>query len=408
VIVAPALEGTFAGRRVLTSGAPTSGPVLLHMLKLADRLGLVDERSATDEGERVHLLIECMKCMSRMFPHFAYVHARAVGFAARTRICDPAYTKDRARITEIPTEEYADAIFANITRDRTHPGAYYNPSYAAAPDHGTSHVSAYSALDGTAASVTSTVNLLFGAQVLDAVTGIILNDEMDDFSTPGTPNAFGLWPSPWNFPAPGKRPLSSIAPAIVERPGGGGVELVLGGSGGSRIFGAVFNTIMGLASGARADVREAVEAPRAHDQLFPPFVDVDDSFAGGVLSALRARGHNVSVSDRNGIKAVVNAVHVRDGVVYGACWCCWSAGRVLMGAQRRATHGRTGLRRGGSLIVMEYVACALSNAAGDTKALSVAAEAHAVLALGGVVCLSPHGRFHSTDTATLVSARDPH
>jgi gamma-glutamyltranspeptidase/glutathione hydrolase/leukotriene-C4 hydrolase len=221
-----------------------------------------------------------------------------------------------ARIALIPTESYADAIFPNITSKRTHPAPYYNPSYDVSADHGTSHISVYSAADGTAASVTSTVNLLFGAQVLDPATGIILNDEMDDFSIPGTPNAFGLWPSPWNFPAPGKRPLSSTSPTIIEG-ADGAVELVVGGSGGSRIFGAVFLAIMGIVGGTHANIGEAVERGRVHDQLFPAFVDVDDTLADGVINLLRQKGHNVSVSDRNGVKAVVNAIHVQDGVVYG-------------------------------------------------------------------------------------------
>jgi len=78
---------------------------------------------------------------------------------------------------------------------------------------------------------------MFGSQVLDPTTGIILNNEMDDFSIPGIPNAFGLWPSPYNYPQPRKRPLSSIAPAIIEN-SDGSLNLVIGASGGSRIFGS--------------------------------------------------------------------------------------------------------------------------------------------------------------------------
>jgi gamma-glutamyltranspeptidase len=79
---------------------------------------------------------------------------------------------------------------------------------------------------------------------MDPKTGVILNDEMDDFSIPGTPNAFGLQPSPFNYPEPGKRPLSSCVPTIVERDGK--FELALGGSGGSRILTSVLQVRSGF------------------------------------------------------------------------------------------------------------------------------------------------------------------
>jgi gamma-glutamyltranspeptidase/glutathione hydrolase/leukotriene-C4 hydrolase len=105
------------------------------------------------------------------------------------------------------------SYFIHVEQDRTHPPEYYNPEYDVKVDHGTvslaqeylefsktsmclqSHTSVVDK-DGMAVALTSTVNLIFGSQVLDPNTGIILNDEMDDFSTPGVPNGFGLWPSP--------------------------------------------------------------------------------------------------------------------------------------------------------------------------------------------------------------------
>ncbi|KAG1241873.1 hypothetical protein G6F68_016458 [Rhizopus microsporus] len=77
------------------------------------------------------------------------------------------------------------------------------------------HLSIVDKEDG-AVSLTSTVNLMFGAKFMDPVTGIIMNDEMDDFSIPGIPNSFGLYPSIYNNAAPGKRPLSTITPTIIE------------------------------------------------------------------------------------------------------------------------------------------------------------------------------------------------
>ena len=165
--------------------------------------------------------------------------------------------------------------------------------------------------NGMAVAITSTVNLVFGSQVIDPETGILLNDEMDDFSTPGTPNSFELWPSPCqfrpspclnlihhthpsdavNYPQPGKRPLSSTAPTIAENPDGS-LFIAIGGSGGSRIFPSVFQVLLNLDWGL--DIRDAIEFSRLHDQLFPLTTDVDGVYPKHILDDLRQRGHNVS------------------------------------------------------------------------------------------------------------------
>ncbi|KAF8973301.1 gamma-glutamyltranspeptidase [Flammula alnicola] len=288
-----ALEGTYRGRKVYTSHAPTSGPVLLHMLNLIENFEM-EERS----GLNVHRLIEVMK----------------FGFAARTKVCDPRFTNDTYQIDEIPTKPFAQEILKSITDDRTHPPEYYNPIFDIKIDHGTSHTSVVDK-DGMAVALTSTVNLVFGSQVLDPETGIILNDEMDDFSTPGVPNQFGLYPSPYNFPEPGKRPLSSTAPTIIEHPDGS-FYLAIGGSGGSRIFGSVFQVLLNLDWGM--DVSEAIEFGRLHDQLYPLVVDADDVYPQDILSDLKGRGHNVTVSDINRVAAVIQAVLRKDSIISAA------------------------------------------------------------------------------------------
>jgi len=166
-----------------------------------------------------------------------------------------------------------------------------------------------------AVAITSTVNLVFGSLVLDSETGVILNDELDDFSIPGTPNAFGLFPSPYNYPEPGKRPLSSTAPTIIED-AAGDVWAVVGASGGSRIFPAVFQTLVNLDWGL--DASAAVEFGRVHDQLFPTLVEADNVYPAELLDALRARGHNVSVADVSRIAAVVQLVTQESGTLYAA------------------------------------------------------------------------------------------
>ncbi|KAI9068256.1 gamma-glutamyltranspeptidase [Trametes sanguinea] len=296
VIVKRALQGTYRGRKIYTPHAPTSGPVLIHMLNLMEHYDdLVEEGRTT---LNVHRFIEAMK----------------FGFAARTRIGDPAYHDQVKQIREIPTKEYAAEVVANITDDTTHPPEYYHPIYDVVEDHGTSH-SAVLDSDGMAVSVTSTVNLVFGSAVLDPVTGVILNDEMDDFSTPGMPNAFGLYPSPYNYPEPGKRPLSSTTPVILEHEDGS-FFMAIGGSGGSRIFPAVFQTILNLDWGM--DVSGAIESGRLHDQLFPMMVDADDILPASLLDGLREKEHNITVSDTNRVAAVIQAIVKPNATIYAA------------------------------------------------------------------------------------------
>ncbi|KAH9935606.1 gamma-glutamyltranspeptidase [Fomitopsis serialis] len=296
VHVRPALQGTYRGRKVYTSHAPTSGPVLLHMLNLMEHYEDLVGEGRTPLNS--HRLIEAMK----------------FGFAARTRVCDLAFSNDTRLIEEIPTKAYSNTVFPNITDDSTHTPDYYHPMFDIIEDHGTSHSSVVDS-DGMAVAITSTVNLVFGSQVLDPETGVILNDQMDDFSTPGTPNSFGLFPSPFNYPEPGKRPLSSTVPTIVEYEDGT-FYLATGGSGGSRIFPAVFQVILNMDWGM--DVSAAIEHGRVHDQLYPTMVDADNTLPVDTLDALRGKRHNVTVSDINRIASVVQAVARQGDKIFAA------------------------------------------------------------------------------------------
>jgi len=217
-------------------------------------------------------------------------------------------------MAEISSKKFAKLILRNLTDDRTHPPSYYNPTFNIKTDHGTSHGTIMDK-DGMVVSVTSSINLVFGSWVLDSETGIILNDQMDDFSKPGEPDFSGLRPSPYNFPAPGKRPLSSISPTIIEDKEGN-IELALGAAGGSRIFPAVFQTILGVDWGL--DISQAIEFPRLHDQLYPALVDVDSGYPDEGIQGLIDRGHNVSVQDIHRITSDVQGILVRNRTIYAA------------------------------------------------------------------------------------------
>lgn len=119
-----------------------------------------------------------------------------------------------------------------------------------------------------AISLTTTINLLFGSQLMVESTGVIMNNEMNDFSIPNSSNAFGYIPSPSNYIRPGKRPLSSISPTIVEFLSNNTLYFVVGAAGGSRIITATIQNLwhvldQGLSTAA------ALSQPRLHDQLQP-------------------------------------------------------------------------------------------------------------------------------------------
>ncbi|KAH7108183.1 gamma-glutamyltranspeptidase [Auriculariales sp. MPI-PUGE-AT-0066] len=294
VHVDKAFEGTYRGKKVFTTHPPTSGIVLLHMLNLLEGYDIPEDGLTP---LNFHRMVEAMKFAA----------------AARTRLGDPAFNLDDD-IEEIPTKKFARRLSKNITDDTTHTVNYYNPVYDVKEDHGTMHLSVVDS-DHMAVAITSTVNLIFGSFVLDPETGVILNDEMDDFSRPGIPNYFGLYPSPFNYPEPNKRPLSSTCPTIIENEDGS-LHLVIGGSGGSRIFPAVAQVIVGLDVGK--SISAAIEAPRAHSQLLPPTVDLDSTVGDDIVQGLLNRGHNATVVDVNTVKGVVQGIVVQDGFIWAA------------------------------------------------------------------------------------------
>lgn len=158
-------------------------------------------------------------------------------------------------------------------------------------DHGTTHISIIDENE-MAVSLTSTINLIFGSQLMDPETGVIFNDQMDDFSIPNRTNYFGYPPSPNNFIEPGKRPQSSASPIIIERDGR--PFIVTGASGGSYIISSVVNTILNVILGL--DASSAVNKPRLHHQLYPNILYVESDFNRTISENLMKLGHNITFS----------------------------------------------------------------------------------------------------------------
>ncbi|CAG8632376.1 23241_t:CDS:10 [Cetraspora pellucida] len=298
-IIREPIIGYHHGRKIITTPEPTSGPALIFMLNL-----LEEYRMSKLDGVNLHRIVETMK----------------YGFARRTEMGDPDYFRDqaahKARIREIISKQYAALVRANVSDSETFPPLNYNPLFDQMNDHGTTHVSVLD-INDMAVSFTSTVNLFWGSKVLDPVTGILLNDEMDDFSIPGQPNSFGLWPSPYNFVAPGKRPLSSTVPTIVENEDGE-VELVAGGSGGAKILSAVLQILVNIYD-LNMDLLDAINSPRIHHQLLPDRLLMEQGFNYELVDKLLNIGHIIllhNIEDRE-YSCQVHAVRkLKDGTIH--------------------------------------------------------------------------------------------
>lgn len=286
------IETYYHGRRVITGTPPTSGSVLLNMLNVVEGYTLALEGQTS---LNYHRIVEAMK----------------FGAAQRTLLGDPAFIDIAKNVSHEISKEYAGQIRASISDTQTFNVSHYDPEYDVLNNHGTTHMSLLDS-DGMAVALTSTINLGFGSQIMDPATGIILNDEMDDFSTTNQTNGFGLRPSPNNKIIPGKRPLSSTSATIVEH--NGQVELVVGGSGGSRILTAVLQVIINVLDfGMRLD--HAIDAPRLHHQLLPHKLDVDSQFPSALVHALASFGHEIN--PRKQSASVVQAVHrISDGSIH--------------------------------------------------------------------------------------------
>jgi gamma-glutamyltranspeptidase/glutathione hydrolase len=287
------LIGSYRKRTVITMPPPSSGGVaLIQMLNVLEghQLDQLSHNSAT----YLQLLAETMK------------HA----FADRAQyLGDPDFV--RVPVSTLVSKDYAAWIRGRVSPVKTNPAKFYGLGNFKAEQGGTTH---FSVLDrsGNAVACTLTVNTRFGSKILVPKTGIVLNNEMDDFAIHPSGNVYGLVGNEANALQPKKRPLSSMTPTIILR--GDRPELILGAAGGPRIINATLQTILN-ALDFRMAIKEAVDAPRIHHQWMPEELAVEAKLSPETKKSLERRGH--TVRERSAL-GVVQAILAKRSTSFGA------------------------------------------------------------------------------------------
>ena len=270
------LSGHFEGHEVITMPPPSSGGTiilqLLNYFERAQKTGLLDRGFGA--ADSVHVM----------------THAMSLGFVDRSWFLgDPDFVQ--VPLSKLLSSAYLDAQWKT-----------FRPAEIAIPPHSgvipgnepqhTTHLSVIDR-DGNAVSLTTTINDNFGSGFVPPGTGIVMNNEMDDFSVfPGVPNLFGLTGNDANAVAAGKRPLSSMSPTII-RDKKGNVEIVIGAAGGPRIITSVFLALVNRLSFGMS-LPDAVSAPRFHHQWKPETLWVEKfGFSLDTQEILRKKGYSV-------------------------------------------------------------------------------------------------------------------
>jgi gamma-glutamyltranspeptidase/glutathione hydrolase len=297
VIRAP-VTGTYRGHEIVSMPPPSSGGThIIQILNVMEGypIGFLGHNSS----DTIHLMAEAMK--------------RA--YADRSEyLGDPDFVD--VPVKALTSKDYAAKIRDGISLNRATPSATIKPGKLAPYESDqTTHFSIVDK-DGNAVSNTYTLNFSYGSGMTAAGTGVLLNNEMDDFSAkPGVPNAYGLIGGEANAVEPGKRPLSSMSPTIVLKDGK--PFLVTGSPGGSRIITTTLQVISNMIDHGM-NVAEATHAARIHHQWLPDEIRVEDGgLSRDTVAALEAKGHTIAVKS---VMGSTQSIHVDTdkGLLLGA------------------------------------------------------------------------------------------
>jgi gamma-glutamyltranspeptidase/glutathione hydrolase len=302
------LRGNYRGFRITTAAPPSSGGVaLLQMLNILSGY----DWEALAEADRVHLAAEAMRRAYRDRAEF---------------LGDPDFVA--VPVQRLTDPAYAAQLRAGIDPQRATPSSALTAAAAAPGGNHTTHLSVLDR-EGNRVAATLSINYPFGSGFMPEGSGVLLNDEMDDFSAkPGVPNAYGLVGAAANAIAPGKRPLSSMTPTFVDGPGG---TAILGTPGGSRIITMVLLGTLEFAAGR--EPAAWVARPRYHHQYLPDVLQFEPgALADAVQDELVLRGHTLQQAEQpwGNMQAV---------------WWDREGGRVLAASDPRG-EGRAEVRQG--------------------------------------------------------------
>jgi gamma-glutamyltranspeptidase/glutathione hydrolase len=271
-VIRTPVRGTYRGYDIVSMPLPSSGGVgLVETLNILEGFPLAEMKQGS--AASLHALIEAMKRAYADRAHY---------------LGDPAFVS--APVATLTTKDYAAKQRASIDLDHATP---WVDALSVTPPREGSNTTHFSVVDGlgNAVSNTYTLNFSYGVGLVADGTGVLLNNELDDFTAaPGASNAYGLVGFEANLPGPGKRPLSSMSPTIVLKDGK--PVLVTGSPGGSRIISTVLQVIVNVLD-YHMDVAAAVAAPRLHHQWLPDEVRIERGFGEETLDALRAKGHRI-------------------------------------------------------------------------------------------------------------------
>ena len=286
--------GEYRGLRVASFPPPSSGgAVLIETLNILEGFDLAGLRAGG--APAIHLVAEAMK----------------LAFADRA-----AYMGD-SDFVDVPIAQLVSKAYAKAQRARMDPqkATLIKGPGVLPEDAGTTHLSVTDSA-GRAVALTMTINTPFGSGITVPGTGVVLNNEMDDFAVAtGTPNSYGLVDTRGaNLVAPGKRPLSSMTPTILDRDGR--LFMVSGSPGGPRIISTTLLTVLNVVDW-KMDPQAAVAAPRFHHQWEPNRLRVEPEIADEVIEALEARGHDVERSARPWSAAEVIVIDPGTGRQFG-------------------------------------------------------------------------------------------
>ena len=320
------IQGSYRGLKVVSMPPPSSGGVhLIQMLNILERFPM--EQFGHNSADSVHVMTEAMR----------------MAYADRSKyLGDPDYVS--ISTDRLTSKKYAHLMSKKIDMDSASPSLAVLPGAemkAPYESHETTHFSVIDAA-GNAVSNTYTLNFSYGSKLMVPGTGILLNNQMDDFSAkPGAANAYGLIGGKCNAIEPGKRMLSSMTPTFLFKEDG--TLVATGSPGGSRIINVVLQMIVNMVD-HNLSVAEATVAPRFHHQWFPDVLNVEKGFSPDTIRLLASRGHKVkkqsamgstqTVAKQNGMFVGFSDLRRRNSLTLGVPEYVDRPARLLAGDQK--------------------------------------------------------------------------